>query len=144
METDNGAAPGDPLDAYATELEALLAPLASERERVEAQLSALVLREHKIKALLEITRAEDLAAVIEPPKKQKKPKDDWVPRQVVIDEIYAALVKCGEPMTVNGLARIVLHSPDSTRRAMEALRSVDRVRIAGKSRGGGRLYMVMP
>lgn len=154
METDlNGAAPagedttssGDPLDAYAIELEAMLVPLASEREQVEAHLSTLVLRERKIKALIEITRADDMAAVAEPKAKPKpKAKNDWTPSQTVLDDIYAALAKHGEPLTANGLAELVPHSSDSTRRALETLRSADRVRITGKSRGGGRLFMVMP
>lgn len=71
--------------------------------------------------------------------------NEWSVSERKVEQVMSVLVARGEPVTGNGLANGVEGlSVESVRRAFIVLREQGRIRLAGRSRGGGKLYAPMP
>lgn len=142
--TPNGAPPVDPLDRLASELEEQLAPLASRREQLEAELRDLSSRELRISEALIALRGKATHRG-RPANPKKKDSHDWVPSQVTLDDVYATLAKATDPLTYRDIHEATGHSRASVQKAVDELRKQARVRFVGQGgQGGANQFTVMP
>lgn len=76
--------------------------------------------------------------------KREKTQPNWTVSEAKIEKVLAGLREYG-PCTAAHLSReIEKLSPETARRALETLRERELARIAGKTRGGGTQYALMP
>src|SRR5262245_1814476 len=80
----------------------------------------------------------------EPAPVKKKDGNDWSVSARKVEEVYAAFVRVDVPISASKLAeRTEGLSSESVRRAIEVLRKDGRLRLVGKTAGGGRSFAVI-
>lgn len=121
-----------------------------------ASIRELVEREERVREALRIhtSACEDrlrrlkraLNALVDEPVSQARPKPkEWNISPEKVEQIYRLFVEAGEPRTPSQLAGPVSGlSNESVAKALVVLRQDGRMRLVGKTRGGGRLYAVVP
>jgi hypothetical protein len=91
-----------------------------------------------------------LAALTDEPAKTRPARNGrdtngWTISPEKVERVFAAFAQADTPQTPTQLARSVEGlSPESARRAFIVLREQGRIRLVGKTRGGGRTYKVIP
>ena len=109
-----------------------------EHEELSAKLDAVNDRLRRLKRAVAALTSEPAA----PPPERKRPRDE-VPREKV-ERVFAAYVECDRPIPPSRIAQELDGvSPESARKAVEALRQEGRLRLVGKTRGGGRAFTVV-
>lgn len=123
-------------------------PLSSEREQLEARLRDLSARETRIKEGIAALVGKPARAVPRTaPKKMVGARNthDWVPSVKTLDDVYACLVRAGEPVNITLIADAVHTSRGTAKKAIDELRAQNRVRFVGKAgKGSANLYAPMP
>jgi hypothetical protein len=156
----NGHMPDTPADPYAEHVAAQKAALeqqvASMRELVEGEQ---VIRDG-LQRLLDESKAREKvvhraldALLSQPgqkptPKPQAKPQPgEWAVSDKKVAQVLDALIEHtanGEAISGNRLADVSPLSAEAIRRSLGVLRERGLARIAGASRGGGKLWLPMP
>jgi seryl-tRNA synthetase len=144
----NGTVPGpssDPLGDVIGQLEEKLAPLAAERTQLEAQVAELLRQEERIKAGISALRGSAPRSP-RPAVKGGRDSHDWWPSEKTRDEIYAAIAAADAPLTVAQITERVAVSSSTVKKALDLLRSEQKIRLAGTapSQGAPKIYGVMP
>lgn len=126
----------------AESLRALIDREEAQQEGLRTQLEASNDRLRRLKRALS-------ALVDDPPaRKQSRPKLSGGPPNVnprKAEQVFEVMRAVGEPMTPTQIARDTEGLSIATAgRAIDALREEGRVRLVGRTRGGGRLYAVIP
>lgn len=89
-----------------------------------------------------------LAALTDEPAKTKPKRsgtNEWTISPKKVEEVFAAFAQAGTPQTPTQLSGATPGlSSESVQRAIPILRDQGRLRLLGKTRGGGRTYAVMP
>lgn len=139
MSTANGTTP-----SFAEGAEVQLQALLDEEERELVDLRARV--EEVNDRVRRLKRA--LAALTDQPKAKapkRHPQESGQVKRAKIDQTLRAFrVLDGGPATASEIARATPNlSPQMARRTIMALRDEGRVRLVGKTRGGGRSYKLV-
>lgn len=127
--------------------------IAEERaNRVAAERAVLDSKERE-RRLLRALAALEGETTMQVARKASGPRGgkigDWHISDKKCDDVFekfcALVMSTGKPTTPTMLAHANPGlSPESSRRALDRLRGEERVRLAGKTRGGGRLFDLMP
>ena len=138
--SDAAEATPDPLDEHIAALESMLPALAAERGQIEAQLRDVVGREQRIHDGIAGLRGKPASKPV--PKQKLGGKNPQ--SQKTIDDVYAAIARAPEPISVNEITELeeTTIGRSAVQNAVTHLRSVERVRVAAK-RGVENLYAVM-
>lgn len=143
----NGTLPleatSDPLAPYIEGLERELAPLAARRAQLESEVAEILKNEARIKA--GITALKTGAPKRPSSATTKASSQDWAPSQKTVDDVYAALARSDEPLSVTQLAEAAEISRGTVSKAIDVLRSQERVRLVGNAATAGspKIYAVM-
>lgn len=137
------------LAAQAQSLQELLTDEDAVQARLREALDESRARQHALQravaALTPKSRDDDAPTRGRPPGKTKtRDSNAWHVSAAKTDQVMQALVAYGEPVTGTRLAEGTSISPEAVRRSLTVLRDSGRVRLAGRSRGGGKLYAPMP
>jgi hypothetical protein len=133
--------------------QAALTLMEAELAEAEAELEAMDERRDELKAHVSQARRAVIAlrSVDEDPApkpvKPAKPKGkkDWSVSAARMLDVLQRMIEVGEPISPTQLShRVDGLSPETARKAMEALRDEGRVRFVKKIRGGGSQYEPMP
>jgi len=118
-------------------------------------LRGLIEREERVRAELQVhadacaDRMRRLKRALsaltdEPTPPKKKDGNDWSVSAKKVEEVYAAFLAVDVPISPGALAdRTEGLSAESVRRAVEVLRRDGRLRLVGKTAGGGRSFAVI-
>ena len=140
------SASDDPLAPYIQGLEQELAPLAARKAQLESELAEVLKSEARIKAGITALKS---GAPKKTAAKTTAPggSHDWVPAQATLDDVYAIFARAGEPITVRQAVDKAAgaHSSTTIKKAIDALRSEERLRLCGNAStpGSPKLYGVM-
>jgi hypothetical protein len=98
------------------------------------------------RALDHIQGAAKVAAAA--PKSPKKKSALWAPSEDKIDMVWQAIREASaqgpDPITQTTLVGELPMGADTVRKAFEVLRERELIRVAGRARGGGKLWALMP
>lgn len=126
------------LQALIDEAERKQAKLRRELEDVTEELRPLK------RALATLTGEPSTRPASEKPPPKHKDRNDWQVSPQKVEQVLAAMVTVDGPVSPTQLAREVEGlSPQGAGKAIDVLRQQGRVRLVGKTRGGGRLYAVI-
>jgi len=153
----NGAAvDDDPLAAHARSLEQMLAPIEAHRAQLEAELADLVEQENRIGAAITALTSRRAPEPKSKPAKPKVAAQSTPPlkgvSQKTLDDVYAVIVR-GSDQTAGEITELTGLSASIVMSAVASLRRDERIRVTGKrpdpnrSHPGGRApatYSVMP
>lgn len=141
--TTNGTAPPDPLDAIIGQLEEQLAPISARKGQLESEIADLLKQESRIKNGISALRQ---GAPRSAPARNKPDSHAWVPSQKTIDDVYAVIATAAEPVTVSQITEAANVSSSTIKKALDFLRSEQKVRICGTapSPGSPKTYGPMP
>jgi len=145
-------------DVLAAEVEDLNAILEEEiaiRRELEALLEASKLRERRIARAVAILIDEPAPAASKPaPKPKVKAHDKWEVSEPTIERVWDGyrqyVAKHGnDPITRTVLGAWMTENGqgiggETIRKAFDALRERELIRMAGTTRGGGKLWALMP
>lgn len=146
IESSNGTTSSDvdPLAGVITALEEQLMPLSAEREQLEARLRDLSGRETRIKEGIAALTGKPVRTVARQARDERN-SHDWIPSVKTLDDVYACIVNAEEPVNVTFVANAVHTSRGTAKKAVDELRSQNRVRFVGKAgKGSANLYAPMP
>jgi len=140
------------LDEIDDRRQAALALMEADLAEAEAELEELDERRDELKAHVQQARRAVIAlrsVEEEPtPKEPAKPKSTkkaWSVSAARMEDVLQRMIDVGGPISPTQLAhRVEGLSPETSRKAMEALRAEGRVRFVRKIRGGGSEYEPMP
>jgi hypothetical protein len=136
------------LGQHAHGLRALLEGQHELVERFETMLRTAKDEERRIQRALMALEGEPATTPRTAKPKQSTPKPgDWHVSDRKVEQVLAALVEHtanGDAISANKLADLTPLSSEAIRRGLGTLRERELVRIAGTSRGGGKLWLPMP
>lgn len=153
----NGHPTSEPWEEQAHRLDGFIERQREELRDLLAQERALVgqiqealdsCKEREKRVLRALAALEGTAVAAKPTKAQKKAA--WQISDEKVEEIYAAIrasieANDGEPVTMTKVRESVGSSASETwRKAVDRLRADERLRVAGRVRGGGELLALMP
>lgn len=130
----------DPLAAHIEGLEAMLPALAAERGQIEAQLRDVTEREQRIQDGIAGLRGKPAPKAV--PVKKLGAKNP--PSQKAKDDVYAAIARAPEPISVQEITDLdgIAIGRSAVQNVVSYLRHEERIRVAAK-RGVTNLYAVM-
>jgi hypothetical protein len=141
----------DPLDDAVSVLEEMLPGLQAEREQVEARLREVSEREQRVRlGIAALTGPVKPATALGPANNAgRKPKiGQNPPSQKLQDDVYAAIARATEPPTIIEIADQLSVSRSAVDNTTRHLRAIERVRVLGVRRDGGKsagnVFGVMP
>lgn len=131
-------------EALISQLRALVAQEETNREEAERIVNESRLRQRRYERALSTLEGPS------PKPAPKRDKNDWTISAEKVESVYRRFVEVREQYPDKQVTASLLSSqtpglsPETARRALLELREQERVRVAGKVRGGGTHFDLMP
>lgn len=137
------------LDAEVSDLQEILDDELSARAQLQALFEKSKTREKRLRRAIAALSGESAQHTTQQDKATRQAGMTWHVSDEAVERVWAGFMKLydqkGEPVTQTMVSDSMEGiGPDTVRKSLERLRSTERVRLAGKTRGGGKLWAPMP
>jgi hypothetical protein len=130
----------DPLAPIIEQLEEQLAPISARKAQLESEIGDLIKQENRIKGGISALRSGTPRK--QAPSSGNRDSHAWTPSQKTLDDIYAVLATADDPLTIAQVCEQVDVSSSTVKKAIDALRSDQKIRLCGTAplKGAPKTY----